>query len=110
MKAKSIKGKFTEEDIRNKRTNLLFFGNFHKMQLKDYQWGMSQMLRDKEYLYNTMTMDIYFLGVVLAKKYKFLRIAYTIFMWGLILSVIAFAIAAFQTESVGTTSGNKIDY
>ena len=69
------KGKFTEEDIRNKRTNLLFFGNFHQMQLGDYQWGMNQMIKDKEYLYNTMTMDIYFLGVVLAKKYKFLLIA-----------------------------------
>jgi predicted metal-dependent HD superfamily phosphohydrolase len=104
------KGKFTEEDIRNKKTNLLFFGNFHQMQLGDYQWGMNQMIKDKEYLYNTMTMDIYFLGVVLAKKYKYLRIAYTIFMWGLIISVIAFAFASLQTEAVGTTSGGKIDY
>jgi len=104
------KGKFTEEDIRNKKTNLLFFGNFHQMQLGDYQWGMNQMIKDKEYLYNTMTMDIYFLGVVLAKKYKHLRIAYTIFMWGLIISVIAFAIAAIQTEAVDTAPANKIDY
>ena len=61
-------GRFTEEDIRNKKTNLLFFGNFHKMQLTDYQWGMHQMVKDREYLYNTMMMDIYYLGVVLAKK------------------------------------------
>lgn len=86
-------GKFTEEDIRNKKTNLLFFGNFHRMQLQDYQWGMNQMMRDKEYLYNTMMMDIYFLGVVLARKYRFLRIAYTVFMVGLIITVVAFGVA-----------------
>lgn len=86
-------GRFTEEDIRNKKTNLLFFGNFHRMQLQDYQWGMNQMMRDKEYLYNTMMMDIYFLGVVLARKYRFLRIAYTVFMVGLIVAVIVFGIA-----------------
>jgi hypothetical protein len=107
------KGRFTEEDIRNKRTNLLFFGNFHRMQLEDYQWGMNQMIKDKEYLYNTMMMDIYYLGVVLAKKYKYLRLAYTIFMWGLILAVIAFAIAAITTEATETTSSTPttmIDY
>ena len=82
------------------------------MQLEDYQWGMNQMIKDREYLYNTMMMDIYFLGVVLAKKYRYLRIAYTIFMWGLILSVIAFGLAALFTTTSGTTtgSGKVIDY
>jgi predicted metal-dependent HD superfamily phosphohydrolase len=105
-------GKFTEEDIRNKKTNLLFFGNFHRMQLQDYQWGMNQMIKDREYLYNTIMMDIYYLGVVLAKKYRYLRIAYTIFMWGLILSVIAFGLAALSstTSSTATSSGKIIDY
>jgi len=105
------KGRFTEEDIRNKKTNLLFFGNFHRMELEDYQWGMNQMIKDKEYLYNTMMMDIYYLGVVLAKKYKYLRIAYTIFMWGLILAVIAFAFAAITTAGSDTTAVTPvIDY
>jgi HD-GYP domain-containing protein (c-di-GMP phosphodiesterase class II) len=105
------KGQFTEDDIRNKKTNLLFFGNFHRMQLEDYQWGMNQMIKDKEYLYNTMMMDIYYLGVVLARKYRFLRIAYTIFMWGLIIAVIAFAIAAIFTETgAASSSSGVIDY
>ncbi len=105
-------GKFTEDDIRSKKTNLLFFGNFHQMQLQDYQWGMNQMIKDREYLYNTMMMDIYYLGVVLAKKYRYLRIAYTIFMWGLILSVLAFGLAALYTtgNSPTTNSGKVIDY
>ena len=86
-------GTFTKEDIADKKTNLLFFGNFHKMNLPDYEWGMTEMLGDKVYLYSSMIKDNYFLGVVLAKKYRYLRVAYNIFMFGLITAMIAFAIA-----------------
>lgn len=105
-------GQFTEEDIRQKRANLLFFGNFYRMRHEDYQWGMNEMLKDKEYLYNSMIKDIYFLGVVLARKYKFLRIAYTIFMYGLIVAVIAFAIASIVPDSTASVSSNArvMDY
>lgn len=106
-------GKFTEDDIRNKQANLLFFGNFHKMGLEDYQWGMNQMIKDKEYLYDTMIMDIYYLGVVLARKYRLLRTSYTIFMYGLIITVIAFGAAAVVSdlsEPGASSSAPVIDY
>jgi predicted metal-dependent HD superfamily phosphohydrolase len=86
-------GKFTKEDIAAKKTNLLFFGNFHKMGYADYDWGMTELLADKNYLYSSMIKDTYFLGVVLAKKYRYLRIAYNIFMFGLIAAMIAFTVA-----------------
>lgn len=94
-------GTFTEDDIRNKQTNLLFFGNFHKMRLEEYQWGMSEMLKDREYIYGSMVKDVYFLGVVLARKYRFLRISYSIFMYGLIVAVVAFSIAALFFSEEG---------
>jgi len=102
-------GRFTEDDIRNKKTNLLFFGNFHRMHLEDYQRAMNQMMKDGEYLYNSMIKDVYFLGVVLAKKYRYLRISYTIFMLGLIIAVIAFAIAGI-TSGTSSTPVTTIDY
>jgi len=40
-------GTFTRDDIANKRTNLLFFGNYHNMSLDDYNWGMTEMLACK---------------------------------------------------------------
>ncbi|MEP6699667.1 MAG: Pycsar system effector family protein [Bacteroidota bacterium] len=86
-------GTFTREDIAGKKTNLLFFGNFHNMSLDDYNWGMTEMLNDKYYMSNSMIKDNYFLGVVLAKKYRFLRFAYNIFMYGLIVSILAFVVA-----------------
>ena len=86
-------GKFTREDIENKKTNLLFFGNFHNMPLPDYDWAMTEMLNDKNYLYSSIIKDMYFLGVVLARKYRYLRISYNIFMYGLVVAIIAFVLA-----------------
>jgi len=93
-------GTFTKEDIANKKTNLLFFGNFHNMSLDDYNWGMIEMLSDKDYMSASMIKDNYFLGVVLAKKYRYLRIAYNIFMFGLIASVLAFAISYMIPQAI----------
>ena len=87
-------GKFKKEDILNKKTtNLLFFGNFHSMSLEDYEWGIKEIMKDSNYLYSNMIRDIYFLGKVLGRKYKLLRISYTIFMFGFVISILAFAIA-----------------
>ncbi|WP_296146596.1 Pycsar system effector family protein [uncultured Flavobacterium sp.] len=86
-------GTFTRKDIEEKKVNLLFFGNFHKMPLEEYQWAVNEMMKDREYLYNSMIKDLYYLGLVLDRKYKLLRSTYTIFMIGIITSVIAFVFA-----------------
>ncbi|MFP4845036.1 Pycsar system effector family protein [Winogradskyella sp. PE311] len=86
-------GKFTKEDVANKKVNLLFFGNFHKMKLDEFEWAMQEMMQDKDYLYGSLTKDLYFLGLVLNRKYNLLRLTYTVFAVGIIISVIAFGIA-----------------
>ncbi len=90
---KITEGSVSKDDIVNKKANLLFFGNFYNMKLNDFQWGVKEMIKDPDYLYSTMSRDIYFLGVVLAKKYRHLSICYNVFMYGLILTVLAFAVA-----------------
>jgi predicted metal-dependent HD superfamily phosphohydrolase len=96
-------GNFSKEDITAKKVNLLFFGNFYKASLEDFRWGMGIMMRDPEYLYGSLIKDVYFLGVVLGKKYRLLRIAYNIFMVGVVISVIAFTIAVFTKSPESTT-------
>jgi len=86
-------GEFTKADVENKKVNLLFFGNFHKMKLQDYEWAIQELITDQDYVYSSLTKDLYFLGLVLNKKYKLLRWTYTIFMIGMVLSVIAFFVA-----------------
>lgn len=86
-------GRFNREDIKNKRTNLLFFGNFHGMEIENYEWAMKEMMKDGNYLYGSLIKDIYYLGKVLGRKYKYLRLAYNIFMFGFVLAIISFVVA-----------------
>ncbi len=89
---KVSEGIFTENDVDQKKVNLLFFGNFYKMGLVDYDAGMKKVMEDREFLYGMLTKDIYSQGVVLGRKYKLLRLAYNIFMFGLIFAVLSYLI------------------
>lgn len=99
-------GIFSEQEVMAKKTNLLFFGNFHKVSLEEYEKGMRIMMSDPEYLYGALIKDIHQLGVVLGRKYRLIRIAYNIFMIGIVVSVLAFAIAVIINNSSG---GNTIN-
>ena len=97
---KVTEGSFTREEIKNRKINLLFFGNFYKMPLSEYEWAMEDLMKDRDGMYNALTRDLYYLGIVLNRKYKLLRITYTIFMMGIVFSVIAFIIAFLKINAV----------
>ena len=92
------KGTFTKHDLEERKVNLLFFGNYYKMSLEDYTFGMEEVMNDRIFIYKTLIKDVYSQGVVLGRKYKLLRRAYNIFMYGLIASVIAFVAASIIAE------------
>ena len=79
--------------MEKRKVNLLFFGNFHKVSLEDYTKAINKVMHDRDYLYDSLVMDLHSLGLVLNRKYKLLRITYTIFMAGILASVFAFIIA-----------------
>jgi uncharacterized integral membrane protein len=56
-------------------------------------------MESREFLYDSLIKDLYHLGLVLNKKYKWLRITYTVFMAGIILSVISFVFAFLNLEA-----------
>ncbi|MDR6943481.1 Pycsar system effector family protein [Mucilaginibacter pocheonensis] len=87
-------GLFSHDDIEKKTVNLLFFGNFYRMSFEDYSEGMLKMMDDRDFLYGSLIRDNYSQGVVLGKKYRLLRASYNIFMFGLIISVMAFVISS----------------
>jgi len=90
---KVSQGRFTAEDVKNRKVNLLFFGSFHSVKYEDYEAGMKEMINDKDYLQSSMIRDNYYLGKVLEKKYRKLHFAYGFFMFGFVISVISFIIA-----------------
>jgi len=97
---KVSKGKFTNKQVQNKAVNLLFFGNFFEMSLRDFQWATDEMLHDREYMFDAITQDIHALGKVVARKYKYLHLAYNVFMYGLVTSVVAFGVSFLFANKV----------
>lgn len=87
------KTRFTNQDVSNRKVNLLFFGNFHQMLFDDYNNAMRDLIKDRDYIYDSMVKDLYFLGKVLDRKYRLLSLTYKIFMAGIIISVLSFGYA-----------------
>lgn len=87
------KAKFSLQDVADRKVNLLFFGNFNRMVFDDYQDAMNILIKDRDYIYDSMVKDLYFLGKVLDRKYRLLSITYQIFMAGIVISVLSFGYA-----------------
>lgn len=88
-------GTFTREQVDNRTVNLLFFGSYYKMELKDFEYGIRQMMDDSEFLYASLIKDIYWQGKILGRKFRLLHMSYNVFMYGIALSVVAYLAAIF---------------
>lgn len=86
-------GIFTTAQLDANQANLLFFGNFYKVNRADYRTAMLRLMESKDMLYTNLIYDIHGQGVALAKKYHLLRTAYIIFIYGLVISIFSFLIA-----------------
>lgn len=84
----------SDKGITHQKGNLLFFGNFYKMDLGGYVSRMFDLMQDSKYLYTSLIIDNHSHGVVLAKKYKLLRMSYSVFMYGIVVATIAFILAS----------------
>lgn len=87
------KGFTSMEKIKNETTNLFFFGNFYKMNLKDYKAGIDVIIGNEHRVADSIVTDLYFLGKALGVKFNRLRICYSVFMFGITCTVIAFGIS-----------------
>jgi len=85
-----IKPKKGEVEEKGKNTSLLFFGTISTKTMDEYMDEMEDLLKSRESIYKNMVIDIYNQGMVLKRKYHLLSIAYLIFMYGFVFSVITF--------------------
>lgn len=75
--------------------NIIFFGNFVHLELPDFEEAMDRLLKSDELLYGNLVRDLYFLGKVLDKKYRYLSVSYNVFMLGFVLTVLSFLVILF---------------
>ncbi len=96
----------TLEKIERNEANILFFGHFVKLSESDYMQGMRDLMESQDLLYFNMVRDLYGLGQVLDKKFRLLRISYTVFMFALVVGVGLFVVV-FALDA--TIAGDVLD-
>ena len=79
-------------ELSKKDSSILFFGNFAQLQLKEFVDRIEELKKEKDELYNSMSVDIYYLGSVLVKKYRYLSWSYNIFMFGMVFCAVGFVV------------------
>ncbi len=72
--------------------DLMTFETFSNMPLSGYQDAVMETLEDSNTLYPSIIKDIHNLGIKLARKYRLIRFSYLVFLYGIIISVILFAL------------------
>jgi hypothetical protein len=83
------------------KTNLFFFGNFYRIPQQEYQEAIKKIVAERDYLDSSFVNDLYFLGLALGDKFRYLRLCYNVFVIGVIISVIAFVIAFIRASVMG---------
>ena len=88
-----IKSNSKDHDADDHELNLIFFGDFASLTLNEYKKAMSDTYKNKNALYDSLSKDIYYQGIILKWKYKYMKVAYTIFMYGFIITILSFIIS-----------------
>jgi HD superfamily phosphodiesterase len=94
-----ITSKFSKKDLEKKNVDLIFFGNFVKLEYDDYLKALKEMMKDEEHIYSTLIQNQYALGKILSKKFRLVKIAYNVFMIGIIITVCVFLLNFLFTHS-----------
>ncbi|HMP91727.1 MAG TPA: DUF5706 domain-containing protein, partial [Phnomibacter sp.] len=99
VRPKIIAENMSPEALAQQQTNLLFFGNFHKLPFQQFETQVKALLKNRDALYTSLIRNLYQMGKVLSRKYALLRIAYQVFMLGLVAAVGAFALAVMFNQA-----------
>ena len=81
---------YSKDKVMDKTATLMTFDDFYQIPLEEYEWAVQELMEDRNFLYSTIKKDIYYLGLDLSHRYRYIRIAYNVFLWGLVLSLLFF--------------------
>ena len=80
----------TQTEDAEARVNPLIAGNRTHLSEEDYWLRMQQVMGNHDDVYRAMSAQIYWLGQMGNQKLRLLDISYTVFRWGLLLTVLVF--------------------
>ncbi len=70
------------------QSNILIYEDRAKLSKSEYLTRMHDLLGDQEQIYEKMSDQLYWLGIMTDRKFRMLRISYSVFRWGIILSIL----------------------
>ena len=83
----------SQPKVTESSSNILFFASFINMDYEEFAGIMNEVMHDPTKSYEAMVREIYELGIYLGwKKYRYIRIGYTAFLSGVVLSVLTLII------------------
>lgn len=89
----STRPNIKKKAVSENKLDYLFFGDFVQLTPDTYKNGIRSIMYNNDQLYNSMIDNIYMQGKVLAKKYRLLKISYTVFMVGFGVVLLSYALA-----------------
>lgn len=80
----------TAKEFMDGDANILFFNNFPVVTEDEFVETMDNMIVDRDGVYQQMARTTHGVGLSLVRKFRLLRISFTIFTYGLALSILLF--------------------
>lgn len=72
----------TVEQVRDETGNVLFFGQFTRMPMAEFQECLDVLSKDRKLLYAHLGRQLYLMGKSLSRKYHWLQLAFQAFLAG----------------------------
>lgn len=72
------------------KINWLYFGDFSRYSVDEFDRNVMSLIRDNEAMEEALSRDLYYLGLSLARKYRYLSWCYQVFYVGLLAVSAAF--------------------
>lgn len=79
----------------HEKLDLLFFGDYLSLSKENYKEAMKEMMLSDGQLFDSLIENIYSQGKVIGRKYRLLKIAYTIFIIGFPLVFLLYLIVLY---------------
>jgi len=79
---------FPEQRFIKGQSNILLYEDRANLSKSEYLEHMHDLLSDQEQIYEKMSEQLYWLGMITSKKFKMLGASYAVFRWGIIFSVL----------------------
>lgn len=92
----NVKSKAQRMATEKSQLDLLFFGDYLSLSLEEYKTAMKEMMEKDKRLHEQMIENIYAQGKVVERKYRLLKISYSIFIFGFPLVLLCYLIVLYK--------------